>query len=150
MQPSTIIEQICSTLPDVYPKPSWGETALFYNPGQRLPNGVYFCTLKEHDGQNDRASNLQRPGVFRLAIGLEPATYGRLFGPKPARPAKGGVIDVAYDFTALDQLMPHPIYGWMAWCQILSPSQTSWPLLEPLIHEAHQKAAKKFNRRTST
>ena len=35
-----------------------------------LPNGVYFCTLKENNGANDKASELDRDGVFRLSIGI--------------------------------------------------------------------------------
>lgn len=90
MKPQAIIDDLCATLDDVVPKASWGETALFYNPGRTLPNGVYFCTFKERDGEHDRASVLTRDGVFRVSIGVSPATYVERFGPRPARPAKGG------------------------------------------------------------
>ena len=39
---------------------SWGERGIFYNPGHVLRRGVYVLTLKEKDGDNDRASNLNR------------------------------------------------------------------------------------------
>ena len=39
-----------------------------------------------------------------------------------ARPAKGGVVALPdYDPTRVNELMPHPIYAWMRWVQILSP-----------------------------
>ncbi len=74
MTPSEIVSHIVTQLDSVAPKTSWGETSLFYNPGRRLPHGVYFCTIKDHDGANDRASHLNRAGVFRVAIGLSEPT----------------------------------------------------------------------------
>ena len=122
MKPQAIIDDLCATLDGVVPKSSWGETALFYNPGRALPNGVYFCTFKERDGENDRASVLTRDGVFRVSIGVSPATDVERFGPRPARPAKGGVVNTGHDFAALDVLTPHPVYAWKGWVQILSPT----------------------------
>jgi len=74
MIPADITEQICRRFDGVVPRASWGETALSYNPDHLLAHGVYFCTLKQHDGDNDKASVLDREGVFRVAIGLAPAT----------------------------------------------------------------------------
>lgn len=149
MTPEAIILEISNTLPGVSPKASWGETSLFYNPGNVLPNGVYFCTIKQQDGANDKAAKLDREGVFRLAVGLSPQTYVRLFGPKPARPAKGGIVATGHDFTKLNELMPHPIYAWMGWAQILNPSRDRFDRLFPLIEEAHQGAVKKFEKKTA-
>jgi Family of unknown function (DUF6194) len=147
--PEAIIQYICDRLPGVVPKASWGETSLFYNPGGVLPNGVYFCTLKQHDGENDKASNLDREDVFRVAIGLIPKTYIRLFGQKPLRPGKGSIVATDHDFAKLNELMPHPIYAWMAWVQILSPSRDQFEDIFPLIEEAHQAAVKKFEKKTA-
>jgi len=102
---------------------------------------------KDRDGANDRASALHREGVFRVSIGVLPATYARLFGPRPARPAKGGVVETAHDFTALDVLTPHPVYAWMGWVQILSPTTASYATVRPLIEEAHRFAAEKLRAR---
>lgn len=149
IDPEEITSIIVNRLPGVVPKESWGETSLFYNPGNVLPNGVYFCTLKRHNGENDQASDLDRQGVFRVSIGLNPKTYTRLFGPKPARPAKGGVIvtDLVYDFTQLNELMPHPIYAWMGWAQILCPTHEKLESIFPLIEEAHWRAVSKFEKK---
>ena len=147
MTPDEIIETITTRLPGVRPKSSWGETALFYNPGGVLPNGVYFCTIKTHDGENDQASNLNREGVFRVSIGAGKAAYERLFGKRAARPLKGGVIAGAYDFAALDVLMPHPIYAWMGWVQVLSPSRVTFEKILPIIDEAHGLAVEKFEKK---
>ncbi len=128
------------------PKASWGETSLFYNPGLALPNGVYFCTVKDHDGANDSASRLDRPGVFRLALGLPVARYEALFGPRPQRPSKGGTVTTGHDFTTLDVLVPHPVYAWMGWAQILNPTRASFDQLQPMFDEAHRAAVSKFER----
>lgn len=146
VEPSDVIDAIVSDFPGLEPKPSWGETSLFYNPEGILPNGVYFATIKEKDGANDKASSLDRPGVFRLSFGLPPARYESLFGPRPTRPAKGGCVATGHDFTALDGLMPHPVYGWMGWVQVLSPSRRTFAEIQPLLSAAHEAAAKKYDR----
>jgi Family of unknown function (DUF6194) len=147
--PEETIQYICNKLSGVVPKASWGETSLFYNPDRVLPNGVYFCTIKQNNGENDKASNLDRERVFRVAIGLNPKTYVRLFGQKPVRPSKGGIVATGHDFTKLDELMPHPVYAWMFWAQILSPSRDKFEHVFPLIEEAHHEAVKKFEKKTA-
>jgi len=149
MSPNQIVEAIVHQLPGVVPKSSWGEISLFYNPGKLLPNGVYFCTIKDHDGENDQASNLSREGVFRLAIGLPANTYRNLFGAKPLRPAKGGVVGTGHKFDSLNELMPHPIYAWMNWAQILSPTEEQFLSVFSLIEESHQSAVVKFHKKTA-
>lgn len=122
------------------PRESWGEISYFYNPEQRFARGTYFLTIKERDGSNDRASALDREGVWRLNFALPKAQYEQLFGPPPPRPAKGGVVDGDWDFTALDRLMPHPIYGWMAWACILSPAAATVDRIWPLIASGYERA----------
>ncbi len=125
--------KIWNKLSGVVPKSSWGETSLFYNPGKLLPNGVYFCTIKEKNGDNDKSSELDRDSVFRVSIGAGKANYEKNFGIKPKRPEKGGIVNTCHDFTKLDELMPHPIYAWMSWVQILSPSKSSFDSILSLI-----------------
>lgn len=147
MTPSDVIESIVSAYPGLEPSRSWGETSLFYNPDRLLPNGVYFATLKERDGANDTASELDRPGVFRLSFGLPTDRYEALYGPRPARPAKGGCVATGHDFTSIDELMPHPVYAWMGWVQVLSPSRTTLAAVQPLLSAAHGAAAQRYHRR---
>jgi hypothetical protein len=146
MTPQKIINAVVSQCDGVIPKASWGETALFYNPNNVLPNGVYFCTLKEKNGENDKASNLYREGVFRLSIGLGKVAYESLFGARPPRPSKGGIITTGHDFAECNVLMPHPIYGWMAWAQILNPSEATFADMFGLIINAHGQAVVKFDK----
>jgi Family of unknown function (DUF6194) len=150
MTPNEIVEDICARLEGVVPKASWGETSLFYNPGRLLPNGVYFCTIKQQDGPNDKSSNLDRPDVYRVAIGLAPASYVKQFGARPIRPLRGEIVETGDDFTTLDVLMPHPIYAWMGWAQVLSPTAETYESVVPLIEEAHQVAVVKFDKKVGS
>jgi hypothetical protein len=147
MTPEQIITKISSQLDGVIPKSSWGETSLFYNPGKKLPNGVYFCTVKENDGDNDKSSNLSREGIYRVSIGVSKDTYESKFGVKPKRPPKGGIVDTGHDFTKTNMLMPHPIYAWMSWVCVLSPTQELFNEIYPLIVEAHGNAMLKFSKK---
>lgn len=147
LSPNDIITFITQNYDGVIAKSSWGETALFYNPEQRLPNGVYFCTIKEKDGENDQHSQLDRKGVFRVSIGVGVKAYEQHFSQRPARPAKGQAVNITHDVTALNQLTPHPVYAWMSWVQILNPSKHSLKTLTPLIDIAFQLAAKKYQLR---
>lgn len=131
----------------VAPKPSWGETSYFYNPGRRFANGAYFATIKLSDGPNDTASKLSREGVWRLSFGVSKARYVALFGPLPARPPKGGIISGDWVFTALNQLTPHPVYGWMGWCAMLCPEQALLDQHRALIEDAHARARAGFEAR---
>jgi len=149
MDISSITLHITRKFADIHPITAWGETSFFYNPGHPLPRGIYFATLKDKDGDNDRASNLQRPDVFRVNVGISKATYRLLFGPQPARPAAGGVVDAGHDFTVLDQLVPHPVYGWMSWVSVLNPSAATFETVKPLLAEAYDLAVDKFAQRVA-
>ena len=134
-------------LPGVVPKAAWGETSYFYNPGLRFERGTYFATIKDHDGANDRASGLDRPGVWRLNMGVTKECYVALFGPPPPRPGKGMTVEGDWDFTALDRITPHPVYGWMGWVAVLNPSSATWNRCLPLIECAHERARATFGKR---
>ncbi|MCZ8282243.1 MAG: DUF6194 family protein [Aquidulcibacter sp.] len=131
----------------VVPKEAWGETSYFYNPDHFFERGTYFATIKEKDGANDRASQLDREGVWRLNMGVSKGEFFELFGPQPPRPRKGGVVEGGWDFMALDQLTPHPIYGWMSWVSCLNPSTETWEKCMPLLANAHTRAQHNFQSR---
>ena len=147
MIPEAILNELQARFSGTVVTPAWGETTVFYNPGNKLKRGAYFATVKEKDGANDRASALDRDGVFRLNIGVERPFFERRFGKPPARPSKGGHVQGNWDFTVLDALTPHPIYGWMSWVSILNPSKESFTACLPLLESAHNKAQATFEKR---
>lgn len=98
--PDSVIQYLLDRFDGTRVVEAWGERSIFYNPGYKLPRGVYFATVKEKDGDNDKASRLDRAGMFRLNVGTTRPLFLERFGPPPARPGKGGVIDGPWDFTA--------------------------------------------------
>ena len=129
---------------DVIAKDSWGELGFFYNPGQALPNGVYFLTIKRKDSENDHASRLDRDQAIRINVGLERQDFEVRFGRLPVRPAKGGVIAGDWDFATRGELLPHPVYGWMGWACVVAPTHASLDRLAPLFDNAYRKAGRAF------
>ena len=148
MEPEEILGDLLGLDPHLRRERYYGERAVFYNPGGEAALGVILAAVKDRDGPNDRSARLSRPGVFRFAFGVSRETFAGRFGPHPARPRKGGVIDLpGYDPTRLDTLMPHPVYGWMSWLQILSPTPASFRALRPLLTESLELARSKWERR---
>jgi hypothetical protein len=88
--------------------PGAGDSFLFYDPQRNLDpkRRLPFATIvtKDYSGF-DETSNLDRPDVFRLNIGVGRDTFRALFG-HPA--GEDGTEGTDYDFAALDRLMPHP------------------------------------------
>lgn len=147
MSPENILQYCLEALEGTVRRESWGESGIFYNPGGVLKRGVYVLTVKERDGANDRASGLDRPGIYRVSLGLRRETYVHLFGPPPARPPKGDAAALDVDFTATDRLLPHPVYAWMGWAAVLDPSPETFEVLKPLIQESYEYAREKFTKR---
>ncbi|QRH03634.1 hypothetical protein JQC75_08945 [Shewanella litorisediminis] len=126
---------------------NWGERGVFYNPGKVLPKGIYVLTIKEKDGPNDKASNVNRENVYRLNLGLSKASFVKLFGPPPQRPSAGSIVYTGHNFEALNEITPHPVYGWMSWVAVLNPSVETFERLKPLISEAVALAKLKFEKK---
>jgi hypothetical protein len=115
----------------------YGERAIFYNPGHVAPLGRILGSIKDRDGPNDKAAQLSRVDVYRFAFCLPSERFAELFGTTPRRPPKGGVGDLAgYDATRIGRLTPHPVYAWMRWVQVLSPTREKYELVKPLLMES--------------
>jgi uncharacterized protein DUF6194 len=135
--PEEIIEWITATYPETVVAEAMGAT--FFSLDERhWPNFATIVTTDEHD--MGTPSNLSRPGVFRLNIGVGRATFERLVG---------GLADP--DSAALDTLIPHPVYAKQRWIAILNPSHPTFEdIVKPLVAEAHERlAAPKRRRRPS-
>jgi hypothetical protein len=143
MDERSISQYIAETFPGVdvvspTGGPGAGDTFFIYDPDRNLPDRQRFpfATIVTKDyGDFDRASRLDRPGVFRLNIGVGRETYGALFGRSDA--AEQG----DHDFAALDRLMPHPVYAPQSWVSVLNPSPETFESVRPLLAEAYERAA---------
>ncbi len=147
MVPDKILDYCLKEFKDTVLVNSWGENGIFYNPGQKLKRGIYVLTVKEKDGENDQSSCLNREKIYRVNFGVRKNTFAQMFGAVPKRPGKGGIVDMAYDFAEINQIMPHPIYAWMGWMCVLNPSEATFEQLKPLIREAYEYAVEKYAKR---
>ena len=120
---------------DGAPEIAWGDTFFIYDPDRNFEGTrrFPFATIVTKDyGDFDNKSNLNRPDVFRLNVGVSKETFASLFGD-----------EVAYDFTAIDTLMPHPVYGTNHWLCVLNPTAATFERLKPLLAEAYEIAVKR-------
>jgi hypothetical protein len=147
IDPSTITRDIVDTFDGVDVVTADDNTFFFYDPGGDTPpdRRFPFATLVTND-LYDTASDLSRPDVFRLNVGVSKASYQDLFGAEAPRPGASGAIETVHDFTALDRIMPHPIYGQMYWICVLSPSAATFEVVRPLLAEAYDLAASRHAR----
>ena len=78
VKPDEILDYCLKNLEGTVLVESWGEKGVFYNPNHILKRGVYVLTIKEKDGENDKSSNLNRQGVYRVNLGLKRPTFQNL------------------------------------------------------------------------
>lgn len=147
MDQDTIIQYIAETfagLEIVRPTDGLGagDTYFYYDPqhdldpAHRLP----FATIVTKDyGEFDNASQLDRPGVFRLNIGVGRETFRKLHGYAP-----GGAENTGVDYATLDTLMPHPVYATQLWVCVLNPSSATFESVKPLLAEAYSIVAARY------
>jgi hypothetical protein len=116
--------------------PGAGDTFFFtasqrdIDPTRRQP----FATIVTKDyGEFDNLSQLDRPDVFRLNIGVNRETFRTLFGYLPG---KQSAENAEYDYAALDRLMPHPVYAPQSFVCVLNPSPATFETIKPLLAEA--------------
>ncbi len=147
MEVEEILKYCLENLKDTVLVESWGEKGIFYNPNNVLKRGVYVLTIKEKDGDNDKGSNLDRENVYRVNLGIRKKTFIKLFNEVPKRPNAGVIVDINYDFTKLDKIIPHPVYDWMGWISVLNPSNKIFEKLKPFIQESYEYAVEKFKKR---
>jgi hypothetical protein len=126
--PDEITGWITATYPETVVATALGAT-FFSLDEKHWPNFATIVTTDEHD--MGAPSNLARPGVFRLNIGVGKMTFERLVGSMDEP-----------DYAALDQVLPHPVYARQRWLAILNPSRESFDaVVKPLIAEAYERLA---------
>jgi hypothetical protein len=130
---SEVIDYIMKTFPEVETVNNYGYYMFFYKSDRKLS----FATLISSDYDYDNVSNLNRPGVFRLNIGVSKQTFHSLFGTEEVNVKN-------YDFTALDLIMPHPEYAQYNFICVLSPSEETFKKIQTLLTEAYDIAARRY------
>lgn len=139
MDEAAITRYLTDTFDDVQLQGIEGWTFFFYGTDRFMP----FATLGTQDDAYDRASDLNRASVFRLNVGVGKATYRALFGPEAPRAGADGIVETGHDFTALDRIMPHPVYAPQSWICVLNPSAATFEAVKPLLAEAYGRAVRR-------
>jgi hypothetical protein len=145
MDETSIIRYITDTFEGTETVTANGDFYFFLDPEHKFP----FATLVTND-MHDQVSNLARPSVFRLNIGVGKETFRSLFGSQRPSADVAAVVDSTYDYTAFDQLMPHPVYGRMYWVCVLNPSSEMFQtVIQPLLAEAYERDRSKHAKRVA-
>ncbi|HEV8402606.1 MAG TPA: DUF6194 family protein [Candidatus Limnocylindrales bacterium] len=127
--PEAITRTILDTWPETDMVSALGASFFSLDPEKHFPNFATIVTTDEHD--EGAPSNLARPGVFRLNIGVGRATFERIVD------ASGNV-----DYAAVDRVFPHPVYARQLWVSIINPSDATFrDAVMPLLTEAHDRLA---------
>ncbi|WDZ83773.1 DUF6194 family protein [Micromonospora cathayae] len=122
------------------PRAAWGDRFFYVGPDRRQP----FATIVEHDVPGfDEASQLDRPGVFRLNLDLGRAEFERLFG-FPPRDFEQHRHE--FDFARLDTVVPHPGYALHGFGSIVMPGPQLLPEVDRLLAVAHARAVARHQR----
>lgn len=137
MTESDIFQYLTETFADIYIQVADENSFIFYGAERYFP----FATLMVND-INDTFSDLNRPSIYRLNIGVSKETFLAHFGTKISRDMEE--VENLYDFTVLDRILPHPVYGRMYWLCILNPSNETFENhIKGLLTEAYQAAVNK-------
>ena len=127
--PEAITRTILEAWPDTDVVEALGASFFSLDPEKHWPNFATIVTTDEHD--EGTPSQLFRPGVFRLNIGVGRAAFERIAGSMEEP-----------DYAAFDVLLPHPVYAKQLWISILNPSEATFrEVVLPLLTEAHDRIA---------
>jgi uncharacterized protein DUF6194 len=146
MDATEMTAYICHTFAGVETATAHGYSFFFFGADRQLP----FATLAAADNEHDRVSNLERPGVYRLNIGVARETFRSLFGPETPRLGSAGIIDTDHDFSALNQVLPHPHYAPQSWVCVLNPKGDTLQTVQSMLQEAYDRAVDRARRREAS
>jgi hypothetical protein len=138
-------QYICEAFDGVNAVDGSGDTFFLYDPDGDLPaeRQIPFATIVTGD-HYDSVSKLNRPGAYRLNVGLTKATYTAWFGAAPTHADADGVLDTGFDYAAVDTVVPHPTYACQHWVCVVNPGEATLETVRALLVEAHRFAARKY------
>jgi hypothetical protein len=114
------------------PQVAWGDTFFFYAEGPDSDRTMPFATVVQNDYDGfDERSQLRRPGVFRVNVGLGRERFEELLGSPPAAHDRHRE---EYDYAAFDRLL----YAPQGWVSVVNPGKRTGALVRELLAEAHR------------
>ncbi len=138
MDEVAVLDYIKTEFADVELLMADGNAFIYYSPEHTIPDKTFpWATLVTND-LYDKYSDLDRPGVYRLNVGVGKTRFEQLF-PQPGEP---------WDYKLQNRLMPHPEYGHLNWVCIVSPSKEQFDTaVAPLLKEAYETAVRNYERK---
>jgi hypothetical protein len=128
------------------PEVAWGDSFFFYDPDGDTPDDrrMPFATLVIQDYPGfDTASDLDRPGVFRVNVSAGRQAFEDAVGYPPAAHAEHAA---EHDYAVLDRVIPHPVYAVQGWVSVLNPGPAGDAKTRELLVAAHALAVLRHTR----
>jgi hypothetical protein len=126
--PDAVVTYVTETWPETDVVEAMNAWFFSLDAEKHWPNYATLVTTDEHDDD----SNLTRPGAFRINMGVDRETFERIAaeaGPDP-------------DYSAVDRVLPHPVYAAQRWICIVNPSHATFQDdVVPLLTVAHDRLA---------
>jgi hypothetical protein len=130
--------ELAPTEGSAFPEVAWGDHFFYYAPDGRVPEREQpYATIVTKNYPDDALSDLDHPGRWRLNVHVGKSALRELTGEDPG----------PVDFSAVDTVLPHPVYGAQGWISIVNPGLATQPLAVRLLREAHDAAVRRASRR---
>ncbi|QCH23900.1 DUF6194 family protein [Mycobacteroides salmoniphilum] len=128
MDEGAIIEYIVTTFPDLRHEVVQGNWFFFRGSDRQMP----IITLMSNEAF-DTYSDLGRPSVYRLNIGVSGDTFDSVVSVGDDEPTDA-------DYTEFDRVLPHPEYGGAKWVCVVNPGEDTFgEVIRPLLTEAYAR-----------
>lgn len=115
-----------------WPQISWGDTFFYYAPDGIVPKAQPFATVVTKAYPDEPASDLDRPGAFRVNIAAGKQAFAALTAEAPA--------------AADDTVIAHPTYASAGWLAVVNPGERTATAVHDLLRLAHERARTRFDR----
>ncbi|MFF0628121.1 DUF6194 family protein [Streptomyces sp. NPDC004296] len=124
------------------PELVWGDAFFYYAPDGQMPRNTQpYGTIVTKNYPDDTASDLDPSGRWRVNIHIDRATFCELTEEEPRS------LSRPRDHSAVDVVLPHPVYGALGWISVVNPGERTEELVVRLLRGAHDAARARSARR---
>ena len=130
--------ELAPTADSEFPEIAWGDHFFYFAPNGQVPQrGQPYATIVTKNYPDDTSCDLDQPGRWRLNIHVGRNTFIEVIGADPR------IGPAAVDFTAVDTVLPHPVYRMQGWISIINPGVRTQALTVSLLRKAHEAARRR-------
>lgn len=119
---------------DDFPAIALGDHFFYYAPDDIVPRRQPYATIITKNYPGDTASDLDRPGRWRLNLHIGRELADELIVAPETNP------------SAVDAVLRHPLYARQGWVAIVCPRPATFPLVERLLRLAHDDDRRRVTR----